>query len=158
MLEPLLVTCQRAVIAQSPGTEVRVCRWCTPQLACNGEECNQPLTAPASSSCSQAGERGSHQSQKGPCGRRISIQTSVRTSLYPRQTHPGPQARPPVLFLKLPLANLSFFVFQQESNNLIPAAFIPPTPPLHALSTQLSFLSFFRLASRLLLRTPSACD
>lgn len=57
-------------------------------------------------------------------------------SHYPGQTHPEPQTRPPVLFLILSLANLSFLVFQQESNNLIPGAFIPPPPPL------LSFKSF----------------
>lgn len=55
-----------------------------------------------------------------------------------------------MLFLNLPLANLSFLVFQQESNNLIPGAFIPPPfpPSLHPLSTQLSFLFlFFQAAS-----------
>lgn len=67
MLAPPLVTCQHAVIVQSIGTEVCVHRWCSAQhlsSPCNREESNQPLTAPASSICSEAEERGSHQSQK----------------------------------------------------------------------------------------------
>lgn len=67
MLAPPLVTCQRAVIVQSIGTEVCMRRWCSAQhlsSPCNRQESNQPLTAPASSICSEAEERGSHQSQK----------------------------------------------------------------------------------------------
>lgn len=49
-----------------------------------------------------------------------------------------------MLFLNLPLANLSFLAFQQESNNLIPGAFIALSfksfPPC---SQQLALLPFF---------------
>lgn len=84
MLVLPLVTFQRAVIVQSIGTEVCVRRWCSAQrlsLLCNRGESNQPLTVPASSSCSEAEERGSHQSQKGPPGRKISIQTCQNLTL-----------------------------------------------------------------------------
>lgn len=56
------------------------------------------------------------------------IQTTVVTSLYPRWTHPEPQTH--VLLLSgFFLANLSFPVFQDESNDLIALPFIPQSLP-----------------------------
>lgn len=106
---------------------VCVCCWCTARRLSsprNREESNQPLTASASSSFSEAEERGPHQSQKGPPGRKISSATLVRRASSPLSEphfipdrHPEPQTRPPVQFLNLLLANLSFLVFRRVSNS-----------------------------------------
>lgn len=151
MLAPPLVTCQRAVIVQSIGTEVCVRHWCSAQRLsspCNREESNQPLTAPASSSCSQAEERGPHQSQKGPPGRKISIQTlSEPHFILDRRTLSHKHGL--LCWFRIsPMLICPSSSFSRNQTILFLVLSSPPPPSnlsLHALSTELSFL-FFLLA------------
>lgn len=78
----------------------RVCRWCSAQrlsLPCNREESNQLLTASASSSFSEAAERGSHQSQKGPPERKISFNSLS-------EQHPALRQNPTLSLTDIPWA------------------------------------------------------
>lgn len=177
MLASPLVTCQCAVIVQSIGTEVcvHVCvRVAGAELnvsACRVIERNlisssQPPPPPASVRPRNVGHINHRKVLLGERSASTlcqnSIQASVRTPLYPWQTYPEPQTRPPVQFLNLPLANLSFLVFQQESNNLIPGAFLAPPPAFlqifPSMLSALCSLSLFSPPSNQILHTPSAYD
>lgn len=169
MLAPPLVTCQRAVIVQSIGTEVCVCRRCSAQRLsspCNREESNQPLTAPASSSCSKAEERGPHQSPKVLLGERSAARPlSEAHFILDRHTLSHKHGLLCSFWISpMLICPSSSFSRNQTILFLLLSSPPPPTPcfpsnlSLHALSTELSFLFFFFLASRLLLRTPSAYD
>lgn len=99
----------------------------------------QPPPLPASVRNRTEAEEQGHINHKGilPGARSLSqlcqnnIQTTVVTSLYPRWTHPEPQTYVLLLsgFCFFFLANLSFPVFQDESNDLIALPFIPQSLP-----------------------------
>lgn len=164
MLAPPLVTCQRAVIVQSIGTEVCVCRRCSAQRLsspCNREESNQPLTAPASSSCSKAEERGPHQSPKVLLGERSAARPlSEAHFILDRHTLSHKHGLLCSFWIS-PMLICPSSSFSRNQTILFLLLSSPPHPPppafLQIFPSMLSALSFF-LASRLLLRTPSAYD
>lgn len=127
MLASPLVARQRAVIVQSIGTEVCVCVCVRNLISLLQHRLRLGRGTPATS-ITQRSSWEEDQLQRCQGG----VQASVRTSLYPRHTHPEPQTPPPAWLLNPPslrLPNSSFLVFHLESNNLIPGPCVTRFPP-----------------------------